>query len=75
MRHADILVDGGKRYCAKENLMGDEPVEKKEEQPKKNRKQRRAEKSKKGGDSKDSKGGRKIGPSQGAPKPRARRRQ
>lgn len=46
-----------------------------QEQPKKNRKQRRAEKSKKGGDSTDSKGGRNVGPSQGAPKPRARRRQ
>jgi len=71
-------VAGGSRQYTKESFMGDEPIEqqdKNEEQPKKNRKQRRAERSKKGGDSIDSKGGRKIGPSQGAPKPRARRRQ
>lgn len=53
--------------------MEDQSVEQQEE--KKNRKQRRAEKSKKGGDSKNSTGSNKVGPSQGAPKPRARRRQ
>lgn len=46
-----------------------------EEQPKKNRKERRAEKSKRGGDSQGANGGKTVGPSQGAPKPRARRRQ
>lgn len=54
--------------------MEDNP-EQQEEQPKKNRKQRRTEKSKRKGNSRDSQGGRNIGPSQGAPKPRARRRQ
>lgn len=47
-----------------------------QEEPKKNRKQRRAEKSKKGGDSQTNQGSNgKVGPAQGAPKPRARRRQ
>lgn len=47
-----------------------------QEEPKKNRKQRRAEKSKKGGDSQTTQGPNgKVGPAQGAPKPRARRRQ
>lgn len=70
------------RFCSnnsqsRSKQMGDESVQQQttEEQPKKNRKERRAEKSKRGGESQGSNGGNKVGPSQGAPKPRARRRQ
>lgn len=65
------------RFCSRSKQMGDEsvPQQTTQEQPRKNRKERRAEKSKRGGESQGSNGGNKVGPSQGAPKPRARRRQ